>query len=289
MDSYIAGTTLHERAVSAFPLSIGTSLAFESAFPGRQKPYDPDRKIPEPFDPMQYQTCWINLTTLFRNLVSAIDKDAFLKAFPGQLANTLMEEVLIIESLFENEGRGVCQPVYYYSTYEDLKKKQVPGLAFREPSTDNMRQYEAKLLDTIKYIEKQTDSIIRFKDAIMPKQREKAFVLTHQPYDLVNFAQFEQLDLLESNTGVLKPRARWNSKYAAMSGESFVHLPFFRKILLVMGDRVLIKPFPPKVRKEILECSIKRNWTPMTTLEKCLFDLDLDIRDPYTMASIKAL
>jgi len=289
MDEFQAGHTLHERATSAFPLSIGTSLALESVFPGRQAPYDPERIIPDPVDIRQYQTCWINLTTMFRNLIGAITKEAALKAFPGQIASTLEEEIGVIQSLFQNEGQNVCQVNFYYSTYKNLLRRQVPGLSFRESSTDGQKMYAAKLEDTLRLMEKRTDIFFKFDDAIEPRKRERAFVLTHQPYDLINFKDFDQLDLLESNTGTLKPRSRWNSKYCAMSGQSFVHLPFFRKILLIMGDRVLIKPFPASVRKEVLECSIKRNWTPMTTEAKILMDLDLDIRDPYTLASIKSL
>lgn len=97
---YSLGLTLHDRAVSAFPLSIGTSLAFESVFNGRQEPYDPSRVIPNHVDISNYESCWVNITTLFRNLSSAVEKEAFLGATAERLAATLEEEMGIINDLF---------------------------------------------------------------------------------------------------------------------------------------------------------------------------------------------
>lgn len=287
--NYTPGLTLPERAVSAFPLSIGTSLAFESVFPPSQAPYDPKREIPNRVDLSKYQTCWVNLTTLFRNLVSAITREGFEKATPAELAATIEEEFGVIQSLFQTEGQGHCQVKLYYSTYEKLLTKRVPGLVFRLPHTEVQKFYHEKLEKMIKILEKHTDSIVKFNDAIVPTTHEHAFALTHQPYDLVDYKKFAHLDLLESNTGVLKPRARWNSKYYPMSGQSFVHLPFHKKLLLIMGDKVLVRPAPAILRKQILETSLKRNWTPMTTEAKIVMDLGLDVKDPYMMAVINSI
>jgi len=55
-DNYTAGATLASRTVSAFPISIGTSLAFESVFFPRQPSYDPERQIPNRVEVTQYQS-----------------------------------------------------------------------------------------------------------------------------------------------------------------------------------------------------------------------------------------
>ena len=287
--NYIPGNTLSEKAVSAFPLSIGTSLAFESVFMPMQDPYDPKRVIPDRLEVTDHQTCWVNLTTLFRNLSGAISKETFLAATPQSLAAALEEEIDVIQGLFQNEGQNLCKVNFYYSTYEKLTKRNIPGLSFREPNTEAQKHYHNVLLGTLKLMEKHSDSIHRFDDSLSPTRREKAFVLTHHPYDLVDYDRFSDLVLLESNTGAVKPRSRWNSKYYSIPGESFVHLPFFKKILLILGDRVQIKPMPLSFRKQVLETSIKRNWTVATTLPKIKMDLEFDIKDPYAIAIINSL
>ena len=289
MPDTFSSLTLPERAVSAFPLSIGTSLAFESIFPGRQPPFDPERKIPDKVDVSQYETCWVNLTTLFRNLVSSLDKETFLNAKPGMLAATLEEEIAVIHSLFELEGNNTCKVELYYSTYEKLLNRKVLGLSFREPSTDAQMFFHGQLMDTLKIMDKHTDTIKKTNDALMPDKREKAFVLTHQPYDLINWNRFDRLDLLESNTGVLKPRSLWNTKYYKMSGQSFAHLPFHRKLLLIFGDNNLIKPMSMILRKEILDISISHNWTALSTIEKVNLDCQLTIKDPFTLSILHSL
>lgn len=277
---YVAGDSLAGRAVSAFPLSIGTSLAFESVFAPRQAYYDPDRKLPEHVDVVNYQSCWINLTTMIRNITGAVEKSVMQHAKPSAIADTLCDEISVIKSLFLNEGRGVCKPFFYYSTYRELGKIKIPGFGLRLPSTPTQQAYHAMQESVLKEMSKRTDEIRVFHDIITPPSRDSGLIVTHMPYDLLSQKRFSQLHLLESHTGVLKTKYVWNTKYNPMAGKSFAHLPFHRKLLLVFGDRHLIKPMPGKIRDEILACSVKRNWTPMTTEDKVKLDLDLDLRDP---------
>ncbi len=62
-------SVLAERTVSAFPLSIGTSLAFESLFDGRQAPYDNERELPSRINIDDYKIFLINVGTLIRNII----------------------------------------------------------------------------------------------------------------------------------------------------------------------------------------------------------------------------
>lgn len=289
MLDYLPGQTLSERAVSAFPVSIGTSLALESIFEGQMSPYDPERVIPNHIDILRYQEIWINISTLFRNLVGAVTKEAFLGASSGVLASTLEEEIEVITNLFQNEGKGFCRPIFYHSDYSRIKSKNLPAVAFREPSSEAQKYYHLRLQDTLKLMDEHTDSIRRFHDAIEASSSVRAIVLTHCPYDLVKYRQFKDLELLESNTGLLKPRSQWSSKYYPVPGASMVQLPFHKKLLLVMGDKVLLKPGPLSLRKQIIDTSIKHNWSPLTTMDKVNLDLSVDIKDPYTMAILNAL
>lgn len=288
-DTYIAGATLAARTVSAFPLSIGTSLAFESVFLPRQPAYDPERKLPDRVDVVQYQSCWINILTLLRNISGAVEKGVMQSVSPRDIADTLCEEIEVIESLFQHEGLGVCKPFFYYSTYRDLRKIRVPGLAFRDPSTPIQQAYQTMVDNVLREMDRRTDQVRVFHDTIRPPMKDKGLIVTHLPYDLLSQKSFDQLDLLESHTGVLKTKHAWNSKYSPMSGKSFAHLPFHRKLLLIFGDRYLIKPMAGKIRDAILDCSEKRHWTPLTTEDKVKLDLSIDFRDPVHIQVFSAL
>lgn len=289
MSTYLSGQTLSERATSGFPLSIGTSLALESLFPPTQAVYDPDRKIPNHVNVGQYNSCWINVSTLFRNLHSAVTKEVFAAATVDQLGETLLEEMEVIDNLFKIDLKGGCVPIFYYSDYRDLLRSTRAGLSFRVPSTDGQRTYQTLLVQTLKFLDKHTDEVQHLHDTVRPKTHETALMLTHQPYDLTAFDRFQRLDLLESNTGILKPRALWHTKYNPMSGADFSRLPFLKKLLFIFGDRVLIKPGPLTMRNQILETAKARNWNAMTTNDKVRVDLSLDVRDPYFLSVFNSL
>lgn len=289
MYDFVAGTSLHERAMSGFPLSIGTALAMETVFTPTQQVYDPQRPLPPKLELSQYQTAWINVTTLFRNLVSSVEKDVFIKAKPDEFAAVLEDEMAVIMGLFQTEGGGVCQPKFYASDYQDLLTRNTHGLGFRLPHTEAQKFTHVRLEQTLKLLDKRSDQLYRWHGALETKHHETAFVLTHQPYDLTSYSKFSELVLLESNTGMVKPRSRWNSKYYPLPNDSMAHLPFHQKLLLALGDKVLIKPMPMVLRKQILTTSLNRHWTPATTLDKVKLDLSLDITDPYMAAVWKAL
>lgn len=292
--NFVPGISISNRAMGGFPLSVGTALAFESVFPATQTPYDPERKLPGQVEVSQYNNCYVNITTLFRNLSGAVDKDIFNKADLVDIATTILEEMSIIEQLFQEFAQSV-KPIFYYSTYStlesEIKRSGAMGLKLREPKTENQKFYQNRLSTVISILEKQTDKILKLSDAIYPDQYSSAFVITHQPYDLTDFNKFARLDLLESNTGVLKPRYLWNTKYHAFGSKSLEHLPFHKKLLLCFGDRVLIHPGTNLLRDAILSSSIARKWNPMTTISKIDTELSLDLRDPMHIAlwnSIKA-
>lgn len=289
---FVPGVSISNRAMGGFPLSIATALAFESVFPTIQSPYDPERKIPNKVQLDLYNNCYINVTTLFRNLSGAVDKEIFNKADLVDIATTILEEMSVIEQLFQEFCQSV-KPIFYYSTYttleSEIKRSGALGLKLREPKTENQKFYQNRLSTVISILEKQSDRIHKFTDAVQPDQYTAAFVITHQPYDLTDFNKFSRLDLLESNTGVLKPRYLWNTKYHAFGSKSLEHLPFHKKLLMCFGDRILIHPGSNLLREAILTSSIARKWTPTTTISKIDTELSIDLRDPMHVALWKSI
>jgi hypothetical protein len=130
---------------------------------------------------------------------------------------------------------------------------------------------------------------MKFNTTISPKGNVKALFLTHVPYDLTNYSNFEKLDLIESHTGVLKSRYEWYTKFYKLGDADLRIIPFYKKMLLVFGDRVVIQPSDIKLRRLILEVAQNRRWTQLTTVDKVMHDLELSIREPMVVDFIRSL
>lgn len=271
---------LASRITSGFPLSIGTAMAMESIFDPRGSVYDPSREVPQRIDLGQYQDIWINLSTLFRNMVGSVKKEAIVTCDEKDFADTILEEIETIDSLFQNEGLATCKPQYYYCTYKEAKSTD-PRIKMRVDKTDGQLFYRHKHDKVLEMLGKSSDSISRFDSYVMPFHRSSALILTHVPWDLLSWEKFSRLDLLESNTGRLKGRELWYSKYHSVGDADLSKLPFMRKLLYIFGDKVMIQPFDIRLRREILQIAEKQRWTTMTTDRKVRLDLETMIAEAY--------
>lgn len=278
------------RATSGFPLSIGTSLALESLFNPRSTPYDPNREIPNVININNYNEIYFNISTLFRNLTGSVDKKVFLNISVIELAEVLEFELELINDIFRNEGNNVCKPIYYNIDYDSIAEKLlIKKVVTRIDNTEYQKYYNDIFNKTLKLIKRNNKNILEIEDLIKPSNRNSSLIVSHYAYDLLSEKNFKQLDLLESHTGKLKHLVEFNSKYYPITEKNLSHLPFNKKLLYIFGDKTFIKPSDIRLRLQILETSIKRKWTPATTKEKILFDLDLDIKEPYVLAWIKSL
>lgn len=272
------------RTISSFPISIGTALAMESLFLPRQAPYDPERKIPDNVDVKKYKTIYISLATMFRNIAGAVTKDQLIVAKPEHFREVLENEIEIIYSLFQLEGQGLCQPIFYYCDYKTLyNKKFHQAVRFRLDNTITQQHMTQTLVATMKdfFFYNKENGFKHFDSDIRPPVSDTSLILTHIPYDLLNYTHFNKLDLLESHTGKLKPRNLWYSKYYKFGSEELNTLPFLRRLLLVFGDNVMIQPMDIRFRRLILDISRNRHWSPLTTEAKVMQDLNLDIKERY--------
>lgn len=272
--------SLAERTISGFPLSIGTSLAFESIFQSVLTPYDPQRKIPNEVKIIEYQQMWINVYTLFRNLAGSIDKELFLSTRPEEFAMTLNQEMEVIRSLLANEGLNLCQPVFYYATYKTVYTKQHKNVLLRKDTTKNQLIAATKYQDTIVAFNTIfPETLLEIDYKLKPEKSVKALVLTHVPYDLLSHQYFKQLDLIESHTGILKSRATWYTKYYVVPNSNMSILPFNRRLLKIFGDHVMFAPQDIRLRREILNIADIRKWSPTTTDDKIIQDLQLSLKE----------
>ncbi len=266
---------LSQIVIGGFPLDIGTSIAFESIFKTHFEPYDPERKIPNEIDIKEYNAILINLRTLFRNVFGSLKPDEARIATATQFVTLLKFEMAVIRGLLENDGLGIMKPYFYYPQYDNIYKAKLPNeVHLRKPDTEKQKLYYKLLVDTMKKLlyDCRDDLDVRsFKNTIDVAIGKNALIVTHIPYDLFVYTKYRKLDLLESYTGILKPRYLWPSKY--YHGKDYVNIPLDPKLIKILGDNEMFHPSPIKYRKAILTFGEQHNWTPLTTPEKVMFDI----------------
>ena len=290
---------LGQVTVSSLPLSIGTSLAFETLLQPKLPPYDPNREIPPHANITDYQRIYINIQTLFRNVLAALPQTIKSSVKSEEVLEVMLQEMEVLSSSIEIESNQTCKAIYYYPTYSKLigaalLPKQVK---FRMPNTEIQKAYNSLLVSTCKAVIK-TDKypVYEVNNLIKPSIEKdpptgnvKAVIFTHTPYDLLAYDRFRTLDLLESHTGLLKSRSKWYTKYYAVGDSDLSILPFIRPLLLIFGDHTLISPMEYKFRKLILDIGTNRNWNPLTTPDKVMFDLDNDIKERFLVELYRKL
>lgn len=283
---------LVDRKVSGFPLSISTALAFESLFQARQEVYDKEREAPPMIDISPYTELWINMATLYRNLLQACDKEVAKNAGHKEVAEVLIEEMEIIESLLQHEGQGRMKAVFYTADHmEKLKPYVKKGLGIREDKSLGDLHYTDVFVKSIKEISKTFPGKIReFKHGIKTsiEAQPSVLMLTNIPFDLTYYKSFSRLDLLESNTGKLKKRSQWNSKYYPLPNLDMRIFPFYQHLLCLFGDKTTIVPMGIKLRRSVHEIAVKGKWTAATTREKVDLDISLGL-NPFDYACLMAM
>lgn len=274
---------LSGRTLSAFPLSVATSLAFESILTGPNPTIDPDRRIPQQIDLKNYNEFWINLSTLFRNIMTSLSKEDAAIVGASGLKDTLTYEIETIESIIKNEGSSSVKLVFYVCENKDATSiSKNPFAMMRGDTTDKQKIYRSLHNTTIaKFLKEhhESDSLRIFNSELKPKIRCKALILTHIAYDLLSHKNFTVLDLVESHTGVLKHKHQFHTKL--QNGKELVMIPFFKGFLQIFGDNEFYHPLNGKVRKALVELAIVNRWNQTTTLEKITFDIGY-MTDHYT-------
>lgn len=283
-------TSFENRAMSSFPLSIGTSLALETLFDPRISAYDGTRKIPERIDVSNYSDIWINLSTLYRNMSGSMDLKHFLNYKPSAIRDFMLKEIEVINSLFQVEGHGHCLPHFYVNTYESFyKDARYQKITKRLDNTEQQKIIADHLSKSISLLLKETDEIYEFKDLVKPKSKCKSLMVSHYAYDLLSIKNFSSLDLLESHTGQLKKHYQWNTKLYPLGTQTDLSiLPFLKKTLLIFGDRTLIQPMDIRIRRLVFDVAVSKKWNPFTTEHKINFDLN-SIAEDYVRHFLQAL
>lgn len=227
------------------PISVGTGIALSESL------YNDEVQNPK--------AMYLNLRTLFRNFWGSFEglppagTDG-LKAF--------LDEIETIKSNIEQQKVAVY---IYYPTYEGLRM-MFPRATLVEPNTDKQKAY--------KYNEKLYCGLALSELPFLDKVDFRidgcsglTYMISNHPVDLLNWYKFDDLHLLESQTGKVKPRSKWFSKLNKK--EDLSHLPFNSTTMQVFGDGTVdFRPQGIKVKKALIELSVKHRWDTGTTVTR---------------------
>jgi hypothetical protein len=308
---------LDARVKGQLPISVATSLAIEGLLGILEdKPADPDNPLRRyaqtavnayntarqflgihvddtPVDVIKapikdYDELWINVRTLFRNIVGALSNEDAAKIEPDAYAMLAIEELNIIKAALLDHGFEVVV-VGYVCSYASLSGNY-PKAQMREIRTDKQLFYAALENQTVaaafENLGRDNELLLPFDVSIRGNSR-RTMLLSNYPIDLINFKSALQLALVESHTGVIKKRQHWHTKL--LNGRDLPHIPFDRMTIQMFGDTGnLFAPYPKAHREKLLALATQYQWTSLTTKSRILQCAEL-ARDPTFEAVVRAM
>jgi hypothetical protein len=269
---------MNNRTVGQFPISIASSLALEGSLA-----IHPDIEKPK-LHLIEYESLWINIKTLFRNALGSLSKEDAVMVVPKDIANTIFEEMSIIEDIVKEKTNGKVSVVFYYSNYKNLEK-HFKIASIRMDNTEKQKEYTNIQNHTLKILfdketKEPTHLIKGFELYIKNDNPKKTLIITHYPIDLLSYKEFSMLALLESHTGKVLKQAEWYKKF--YEGKELVRIPFIPLFLQVFGDKETFRPLQIQVRKDILEMANKYNFSSITTYDKVRYAIENGIKNEYS-------
>lgn len=263
---------LTERTKGQFPVSIATSLAIEGSLG-----IIADKPAPD-IPPMnETDEVWINLRTLFRNMVGSVDakNEHLIKAV--EYASIIEEEVKILRNTISDKTQGRVNTFFYACDYKSIDKL-LPFAVFKGITTDKQKHYafnENHAIEEFGKRVKGTELDFYHFDTKLRGHNKKVLMVTHYPLDLIYNQEFAEVVLLESHTGVAKKKSMWYTKLT--NGKELANVPFNLATLQLFGDNGgLFLSQPNDLRNEFVRIATKHKWHPLTTRERILLGLSIE-------------
>ena len=255
-----------EKETSSFPVAIGTGLALESMFDPVIDPYDPDREIPNKIELKDYKYHIWNIYTIIRNLLHSVDeKDKISLITDKNFTKELNQEIDTLVNLYNNTDLTV---VIFIPDYDKVMD------SFNKHKVSEFTKPMVELLAVRDYLKNYTpDGLINSITGgfNIPRMEGNILLTTHLTVDLLN--QHNKITLLESNTGKVKSKYEWYTKYHPIGKRDLDTIPMVEEVLYILGDHNMVIPAPLTTRLELYQVAIDRRWTSKTTREKIVADL----------------
>ncbi|MNO19204.1 hypothetical protein D3C76_89320 [compost metagenome] len=249
------------RDMGQIPISIGSSLALEGAFGILE-----DNPNPHPII-NQVDVLYVNVRTLIRNMVGAINGELLTYVFAEDLASALLNEVTVLEGAVTRVTHGRVKVQFYLCNYRGIPKK-FPYAILKNANTERQKlaalREENTVIEFLHLLPQHPSIKVLETDIDLSPDSRKALMMTSYAIDLLQRYKFASLTLLESHTGAAKPPALWYTKLT--NGKELEHIPFDRMTLQFFGDNGnLFTGFPIKYRRIVLDIAKKNRWTALTT------------------------
>lgn len=257
----MANTLIADRPMSGFPVSMGTGLSLETLFTPVQEVVDTERQFTKLEDPKTYSLYMINVATIARNLLSNFNFEELFKINRKDLIEAFYHELDFIKLHFLSQSLPL---IYYYNTYDSVKKIYSNKDRLRVIKTDKQFKVHDMMELCMKALKERND-VMRVDSTLPPSKKDKVLVLTHIPYDLLSYRRFHSLDLLESNSGAIKSRKLWWTKYYPVPNEDMSFMPLMEYALSILGDGVMFKPSKLKERQALLNQFRMKGVHPLST------------------------
>ena len=255
-----------EKETSSFPVAIGTGLALESMFDPVIDPYDPDREIPNKVELKDYKYHIWNIYTIIRNLLHSVaEKDKISLITDKNFTKELNQEIDTLVNLYNNTDLTV---VIFIPDYDKVMD------SFNKHKVSEFTKPMVELLAVRDYLKNYTpDGLINTITGgfNIPRMEGNILLTTHLTVDLLN--QHNKITLLESNTGKVKSKYEWYTKYHPIGKRDLDTIPMVEEVLYILGDHNMVIPAPLTTRLELYQVAIDRRWTSKTTREKIVADL----------------
>lgn len=263
------------------PLSVATGIAIASSLGRLEEAKDPVPPV------TLYDSLLINIRTIYRNLIGSVKTEDRKELTPYVLAEVLATELRVIETLVSEVSEGRCAVEFYHCSYESIMKDFSHSLP-RVPTTPGQKEAVALEFSTLKALKVDIVSKppIHYWNRKFPELGTKTLLLSHYPVDLLNRYRFQNLALLESHTGAIKPPSVWSTKLK--DGQALEEIPFDRMTLQMFGDGVHFAPMPKKVRMTLYNIAVKKKWTHATTKDYVIYCVTQH-RDPALENLVKEL
>lgn len=257
---------LTERPTSGFPISIGSALSLETLFNPVKEAYDPSRIIPDRPSLDKYSLYVFNINTLLRNLINCIPYVSLREIKASDILDTLLEEIEFITHFFSSNNLNIK---FYVNSYSYIKNTY-DAKKLRNATTDKQIFIDTLTSYCLNKLKKE-DEVSHFTKDIHYDKNDSVLLFTHVPWDLLSYSNFINLELLESNTGVIKTRKSWNSKYYPIPNKDMSFLPFFEYLLVTFGDHVLFHPDTLEKRLSVYNQMKTKHVHPLMNISDLIF------------------
>lgn len=262
-----------DRTTGLYPMSVGTSLAFEALMAR------PVNKQEKPIEAIV-----LNVGTIFRNAYQAYETDDRDRLGVDKLHDDVIADMSAIYDILNDIGRTVV-PDYklYYGKYSQLNSA-FPMAKIWEPTTDIAKTYHQLERNVIDKVTKTMRGLVQVVDHTLPMSVKNTYVITHHVVDLLVPSGYGTITLLESHTGSLKQKDQWYTKLTG--GNTLTRIPFNRMSLQIFGDKsVNFRANSFKYKAAVMKLSEEFQWTPHTTGDRIRLSIE-SLKDKQLQADL---